>query len=153
MHMPSMVRCGSSINRMRSLNVPGSDSSALHITYLGKPSAFAAPSHLIPVGNAAPPRPTRPEALISATTSSGFMLKAFLKAVYSPYVSRDVPPFPQLAVSIRIVPPTTDGGRPSSYESFSRLIFVSAWSLTSAAGACSQSPRQGLASLVRDRAG
>ena len=32
-HIPSMVRCGSSSNRMRSLNVPGSDSSALQMTY------------------------------------------------------------------------------------------------------------------------
>src|SRR5262245_55539393 len=112
MHRPSIVRCGSSINRMRSLKVPGSDSSALQMTYFGELSAFAPPSHLIPVGNAAPPRPTRPVALISATTSSGFILKAFLSAVYSPYVSRDVVPFPQFAVSIRIEPPTLEGGRP-----------------------------------------
>ena len=36
MIMPSMIRCGSTCISMRSLKVPGSISSALHITYLGK---------------------------------------------------------------------------------------------------------------------
>ncbi len=69
MIMPSITRCGSSSMRMRSLNVPGSDSSALQTIYLGWPGALAAPSHLMPVGNAAPPRPTKPAAFTSARTA------------------------------------------------------------------------------------
>src|SRR6185436_4500698 len=122
----------------------GSDSSALQMTYFGTPSALAAPSHLTPVGKAAPPRPTRPEALISFTTSSGFIANAFLSAVYSPYFSSDVVPLPQFAVNKRIEPYTHEGGRPNSYVPFSRLMFVSAWSSTNATGGNSQSPRQGL---------
>src|SRR3990172_1050720 len=99
---------------MRSLNVPGSDSSALQMTYFSIPGALAAPSHLTPVGKAAPPRPTRPEALISATTSSGFMFNALVNAGYLPYFARDVAPSPQLAVNKRIEPPTIDFGRPNS---------------------------------------
>ena len=78
---------------------------------------------------------------------------AFANAGYFPYCLREVVPFPQLAVNKRIEPPTMDFGRPNSSESFSRSIFISASSSTSATGACSQSPRQGLASMVRDRSG
>src|SRR4029453_10457469 len=101
-------------NRIRSLNVPGSDSSALQITYFSSPGAFAAPSHLTPVGNAAPPRPTRPDALISATISSGFIPSVFASAGYFPYCASEVVPFPQLEVNKRIEPPTVDFGRPKS---------------------------------------
>jgi len=102
-NIPSMVRCGSSNNKTLSLNVPGSDSSALQTTYFWSASAFAAPSHLIPVGNAAPPRPTKPEALISFTTSSGFIPNAFVNAEYFPYFASEVVgPFPQLAVNKRV---------------------------------------------------
>jgi len=45
--------------------------------YLGSPGAWAAPSHLIPVGKAAPPRPTSPEDFISASTDWGVMVMAF----------------------------------------------------------------------------
>src|ERR1700726_2741226 len=54
---------GSASMSTRSLNVPGSDSSALHTTYLGRTGLAATASHLMCVGNAAPPRPssdTRP---------------------------------------------------------------------------------------------
>src|SRR5687767_6310628 len=111
MHIPSIVRCGSSIRSTRSLNVPGSDSSALQMTYFLLASAFAAPSHLTPVGKAAPPRPTSPEVLISLITSSGLIANAFLRATYSPYFSNEVVPLPQFDVSKRIEPYTDEGGR------------------------------------------
>ena len=153
MRIPSMRRCGSSNIKTRSLNVPGSDSSALQTTYFCSPSALAAPSHLMPVGNAAPPRPTSPLDLISSTTCSGFIARAFFNAAYSPYFVSKVVPSPQFAVSNRSEPSTIERGRPSSYAPVSRSIFVSACSSTSAAGACSQRPRQGLASMVRVRSG
>ena len=40
--------------------------------------ALAAPSHLMPVGNAAPPRPTNPAAFTSASTSCGVIVRVFL---------------------------------------------------------------------------
>src|ERR1700726_1033995 len=46
---------GSASMSTRSLNVPGSDSSALHTTYLGRTGLAATASHLMCVGNAAPP--------------------------------------------------------------------------------------------------
>ena len=58
---PSMMRHGSPSSKMRSLNVPGSDSSALMTKYLGVSVDFIAPSHLIHVGKAAPPRPSNPD--------------------------------------------------------------------------------------------
>ena len=50
--MPSSTRCGWVARISRSLNVPGSDSSALQITYFGLVSCAATRSHLRPVGNA-----------------------------------------------------------------------------------------------------
>ena len=79
--------------RTRSLNVPGSDSSALHTKYLG-PEAVATARHLRPVGNAAPPRPTSPDASISPITQSGPRAKARSKASNPPlrlYASRFEP--------------------------------------------------------------
>jgi hypothetical protein len=60
---PSSTRQGSPSSSTRSLKVPGSDSSALTTKYLGCPGALAAPSHFAHVGKAAPPRPSRSDAL------------------------------------------------------------------------------------------
>src|SRR5438270_13411189 len=55
----------------RSLQVPGSDSSALTTRYDGRAgSAFGMNDHFSPVGKPAPPRPRRPEAFISAMIQS-----------------------------------------------------------------------------------
>ena len=62
----SITTNGSPSRRARSLNVPGSDSSALQTTYLGEPFAARTAAHLRPVGNAAPPRPSSFDAVTSA---------------------------------------------------------------------------------------
>ena len=48
---------------MRSANVPESPSSALQTTYFWSAGAPSTVFHLMPVGNAAPPRPRRPESV------------------------------------------------------------------------------------------
>jgi len=69
--MPSNIWSGRSVSSTRSLNVPGSPSSALHNTYRFWPGALRANSHFIPVAKPAPPRPRSRDARTSATTSSG----------------------------------------------------------------------------------
>ena len=54
----------------RSLMVPGSLSSALHTTYLIGSRSLRTMSHLMPVGNPAPPIPLSPLALSFAITPS-----------------------------------------------------------------------------------
>ena len=53
------------------MNVPGSDSSALHTRYRGVAGCAATAAHLRPVGNAAPPRPTSFDAVTSSITAAG----------------------------------------------------------------------------------
>ena len=55
---------------MRSLKVPGSDSSQLATTCLGRPVSAATARHFTPVGKAAPPRPDSPEAATASRTAS-----------------------------------------------------------------------------------
>ncbi len=61
---------------MRSANVPESPSSALHVTYFWSDGASSTVFHLMPVGNAAPPRPRRPESVTSFTMSAGLIASA-----------------------------------------------------------------------------
>ena len=68
-----------SASSTRSLNVPGSPSSALQTTYLAPPGltlAAAARFHLVPVGKPAPPRPRRLHALTSPMMSARLMPSA-----------------------------------------------------------------------------
>ena len=61
MMMPSISRCGIFCISSRSLNVPGSDSSALQQRYLSIEPLGMNPAFL-PIEKPAPPRPRRPEA-------------------------------------------------------------------------------------------
>ena len=76
----SITANGSCSINTRSLNVPGSDSSALQTTKCGVADSRATASHLRPVGNAAPPRPINFEAVTSAITRSGPISIAFARA-------------------------------------------------------------------------
>ena len=70
MVMVSITANGSCSITMRSLNVPGSDSSQLATTCLGRPASAATARHLTPVGKAAPPRPDSPEAATASRIAS-----------------------------------------------------------------------------------
>src|SRR4030042_1755803 len=72
---------GSFSSMYLSLNVPTSPSSALQMTYLGSLGEFLAPSHFMPQGKPAPPRPRNPDTFISLITSSGVIRRAFSRAL------------------------------------------------------------------------
>ena len=58
----------------RSMNAPGSPSSALQTMYFSVPGAFLANCHFFPVGNPPPPRPRRPDLTMRSTTRCGSLL-------------------------------------------------------------------------------
>ncbi len=75
MTIPSISMCGDFCISSRSLNVPGSDSSALHTRYfsiepLGRNEIF------VPIAKPAPPRPRMFDALSCSSTSSGVIASA-----------------------------------------------------------------------------
>ena len=67
--MPSTSSIGSPSISMRSAKVPESPSSALQTMYFCSPGASSTVCHLMPAGNAAPPRPRSPDAVTSSTIS------------------------------------------------------------------------------------
>ena len=77
---PSTSVCGVAIISGMSLQVPGSDSSALTTRYFGFGLSCGMKLHFMPVGKPAPPRPRRPESLTAVMMSSGAMPSAFLAA-------------------------------------------------------------------------
>src|SRR4029450_5775488 len=83
---PSMNRCGTRRMISRSLNEPGSDSSALATTYVGFPATSGGWTRLSlrPIGNPAPPRPLSVALEISSMTASRDMLRAFSSVAYPP---------------------------------------------------------------------
>jgi len=74
---PSISRCGTVAITWRSLNAPGSDSSAFTTRYFG----FALPRSISeafrPIGKPAPPRPRSFERCSCSISSSGLSLSAF----------------------------------------------------------------------------
>ena len=63
------------------MNVPGSLSSALQAMYFGFGDFLSTNCHFIPVGNPAPPRPRRPDALTMSTTCVGCQRERFPQAL------------------------------------------------------------------------
>jgi hypothetical protein len=80
MMTPSTSVCGLAIISGMSLQVPGSDSSALTTRYFGLGLSCGMKDHFMPVGKPAPPRPRRPESLTAVMMSSGAMVSAFFSA-------------------------------------------------------------------------
>ena len=79
----SSTECGSPSRTERSMNAPGSPSSALQTTYFSSLLFLLAISHFSPVGNPAPPRPLWPESLISFMTSRGVIsVRTLPSAIY-----------------------------------------------------------------------
>ncbi len=76
----STIENGSSSMSTRSLNVPGSDSSALQTAKCGCAACAATADHFRPVGKAAPPRPTSFASLSSLITASAPMASAWWSA-------------------------------------------------------------------------
>ena len=87
MMTPSTSVCGLAIISGMSLQVPGSDSSALTTRYFGLGLSCGMKDHFMPVGKPAPPRPRRPESLTAEMMSSGAMPSAFFSAAYPPCCS------------------------------------------------------------------
>src|SRR6476620_8804898 len=90
----------------RSLQVPGSLSSAFTTMYLGLGDVRGTKLHFMPVGKPAPPRPRRFDAFISSMIASGFIPAALRNALYpsvARYVSMDSElGRPKLRVSTRV---------------------------------------------------
>ena len=76
---PSTRVCGLAIISGMSLQVPGSDSSALTTRYFGLGLSCGMKPHFMPVGKPAPPRPRRLEAFTASTTSSGGIASALCR--------------------------------------------------------------------------
>ncbi len=74
---PSISRWGTRNMISRSLNVPGSDSSALTTRYVGLPVPFARKLAFLPIGKPAPPRPRTFAPRISSSTADGSSPRAF----------------------------------------------------------------------------
>src|SRR5581483_1133758 len=81
---PSISRCGTVFITCRSLNAPGSDSSALTTTYFGFGESRAISDAFRPIGKPAPPRPRRFALPISSISASEVIARAVSSAEYPP---------------------------------------------------------------------
>ena len=68
--------------RVRSLNVPGSLSSAFTTRYRASPSRFGVSFHFRPAGKPAPPRPRSPEPSTISTIFSGARSRRAVEAAW-----------------------------------------------------------------------
>src|SRR5690349_14949932 len=84
MRQPSIKRCGAFAITSRSLNAPGSDSSALTTRYFGFALLRSISEALRPIGKPAPPRPRRFAAESVSISSSGVIAAAFAAEAYPP---------------------------------------------------------------------
>ena len=80
MATPSTSTWGLAIISGMSLQVPGSDSSALTTRYFGFGLSCGMKPHFMPVGKPAPPRPRRPESLTCSMIAAGSWPSAFFSA-------------------------------------------------------------------------
>src|SRR5690242_13577680 len=81
---PSISRCGARAITSRSLNAPGSDSSALTTRYFGFGLLRSTSDALRPIGKPAPPRPRRFAPWSSAIRSSEVIARALDACAYPP---------------------------------------------------------------------
>ena len=106
MVMPSMTRSANSLRISRSLKVPGSPSSALHMMYLGVRFSAAAKFHLMPVGKPAPPRPLSLESRIMSMMSTRDMASALLRPSPNVMVEK-VSSLPWVLMAVSMLIPRT----------------------------------------------
>ena len=100
MIMPSSRACGSRSRMYRSLNVPGSPSSAFTTRYFGFGLSFGMNDHFLAVGNPAPPRPRRFDRETSSMICAGVMEKRLLGSDVASARDVRVPPR-----SVRVLEP------------------------------------------------
>src|SRR2546421_4823129 len=81
---PSSSRCGTRSMISRSLNVPGSDSSAFTVRYVGLPLSAGMKLAFFPVAKNAPPRPRRLAVFSSSITHCGSCARALASASKPP---------------------------------------------------------------------
>ena len=131
--MPSRTRSANSLRITRSLNVPGSPSSALQTMYLLSLFSAAQKFHFMPVGKPAPPRPLR----LAADTVSMMSGRDIARAALRPASGSIVAKVRALVSVLTVISVTPHPARRQSAtiaRASSGVTRVWTWSLTSSAG-------------------